>query len=92
MLNDIVSVGRDGVGGAMARRHACIYRVDVLKQGKNVKGQPVIAEEEIKDHIGNGIGFSCKTVSLFVSFYHCASSSFGLSSLFPFHYCYYTEV
>lgn len=29
LLHDIISVGRDGVGGAMAKRHGCMYRIEV---------------------------------------------------------------
>lgn len=62
LLHDIINVGRDGVGGAMAKRHGCMYRIDVLKQGKDVRGQTVLPEEDAKKFLGKGVGFSTLTV------------------------------
>lgn len=62
LLHDIINVGRDGVGGAMAKRHGCMYRIDVLKQGKDVRGQTVLPEQDAKAFLGKGVGFSTLTV------------------------------
>lgn len=64
LLYDIINVGRDGVGGAMAKHHGCMYRVDVLKQGKDARGHTVLPEEDAKKYLGKGVGFSTLTVSL----------------------------
>lgn len=64
LLYDIINVGRDGVGGAMAKQHGCMYRIDVLKQGKDARGQTVVPEEDVKEYLGKGIGFSTLAVSL----------------------------
>jgi len=63
LLYDIINVGRDGVGGAMAKHHGCMYRIDVLKQGKDARGHTVLPEEDAKKYLGKGIGFSTLTVS-----------------------------
>ena len=63
LLYDIINVGRDGVGGAMAKQHGCMYRIDVLKQGKDARGQTVVPEERLNEYLGKGIGFSTLTVS-----------------------------
>lgn len=62
LLYDIINVGRDGVGGAMAKRHGCMYRIDVLKQGKDARGHTVLPEEDAKKYLGKGVGFSTLTV------------------------------
>lgn len=63
LLYDIINVGRDGVGGAMAKHHGCMYRIDVLKQGKDARGHTVLPEEDAKKYLGKGVGFSTLTVS-----------------------------
>jgi hypothetical protein len=40
-----------------------MYRVDVLKQGKDARGHTVLPEEDAKKYLGKGVGFSTLTVS-----------------------------
>jgi hypothetical protein len=46
----------------MAKQHGCMYRIDVLKQGKDARGQTVVPEEDAKEYLGKGIGFSTRAV------------------------------
>lgn len=61
---DIEGVGRDGMGGVVANDHGSIYRMDVLKDGKDAKGKQIVPEAKMKNResVGKGLGFSDRTV------------------------------
>jgi len=46
----------------MAKSNGCMYRIDVLKSGKNVRGRSVVSEEDPTQLLGKGLGFSTLTV------------------------------
>ena len=71
---DIESVGRDGMGGVIAQDHGTVYRIDVLTKGLDAKGNVVVPADKKKTSVGNGLGFSDRTVRMMLSSHPCSAS------------------